>query len=234
MDHVSFVMITAAVLIVAFIYVQYRKELNRLPIQPSVDIHLDIETLGTRQDAPILSVAAVAFDQFGQNVGEYTSFVESSSANNYGVADPATVDWWGQQSEAARFEAFERGPRVEIPAMLDGLSEFFSSHIDRGVKADKIRVWGNAPSFDCVILRHAYYLCNKPCPWHFWQERCVRTIASIAKEQGYDAKLETEFKGEPHVALHDAKHQARYTKKALSSMHFTTTPWIVYLIKKFG
>lgn len=173
--------------------------------QSNSHIFLDLETLGILHNAPVLVIAAYAVDSLGNKIARKQWRVSVQDAKRLGVSDPATVQWWSEQSEAAKNAAFATGPRLSLFDALRGLSLFIGE-----IEGD-VFIWGNAPTFDCAILRHAYAQTGQEVPWEFWQERDCRTVAWVGKWIGYDAKKGTEFKGEPHDALDDARHQARYT-----------------------
>ena len=70
-------------------------------------VMVDIETLGTACDAPILSIGAVAFDiESGEISSKFYRAVDPSSALERGRADGGTLRWWMGQSDSARKAAF--------------------------------------------------------------------------------------------------------------------------------
>lgn len=204
-DHVIYTLILAlfgAVLFAA--YSAYKRKPHPAE-QLNSHVFLDLETLGLRHNAPILVIAAYAVDSLGNKIKRDQWRVSVKDANRHGTADPSTMQWWSEQSEDAKRAAFEDGPRLSLFDALRGLSLFIGS------LEGPVYVWGNAPTFDCAILRHAYMQTSQETPWEFWQERDCRTVAWVGEWLGYDAKQGTEFKGERHNALDDARHQARYT-----------------------
>lgn len=202
------------IVIVAFIAGAYLKRRNHSTSAPAAHIFLDLETLGIKQDAPILVIAAYAVDSLGNKIASHCWRIRPASAKLHGEPDPATVKWWSEQSAQAQKQAFEQGPRLSLPEALEGLEAFIKPLADK--YGEQCFVWGNAPTFDCSILRYAYGVVGRDVPWEYWQERDVRTVAWLGEWLGHDAKKFTEFKGEPHVALDDARHQARYTIEILN------------------
>lgn len=180
-----------------------------------VHVFLDIETLALEHDAPVLVIGAAVFNEFGRPLASHLVRVEVDDAVRHGRKDPATEEWWLGQSEAARHQAFHAQPRHALAPALAGLSAFFK---EQCVGGPPPQVWGNAPQFDCVILRHAYGAVGRVPPWEYWQERDCRTVAALGKRMGFDAKADTQFEGEPHNALHDAQHQGRYTMAILEHL----------------
>lgn len=206
-----------AAVIAAAVILWFTAARNKRPADvPTAHIFLDLETLGIRYDAPILVIAAYAVDSLGNKIARNCWRIDPANAKLYGEPDPATVQWWSEQSEHAQELAFKQGPRLDLPEALAGLEAFIKPLAEK--YGDRCFVWGNAPTFDCVILRYAYNVISRDVPWEFWQERDVRTLAWVGEHLGYDAKKLTEFKGEPHVALDDARHQARYTTAILNNI----------------
>jgi hypothetical protein len=72
------------------------------------------------------------------------------------------------------------------------------------------RVWGNGATFDNIILRESFSRLNLQELWNWFNDRDVRTIVGLGREIGFDPKRDMPFDGEPHNALHDAIHQAKY------------------------
>lgn len=65
-------------------------------------------------------------------------------------------------------------------------------------------------AFDNVILRNAYGAVGLEPFWKHWNNRCVRTVVELGRNAGIDPKKTLQFEGEPHNALDDAIHQAKY------------------------
>lgn len=159
-------------------------------------IMIDIETLGRRPNAPIISIGACLFDPAtGKIVKEFYRGIDIESACQFGVPDGGTIKWWLQQNAQAR-EAAATGS-TPLPLALKELSEFVSDWTN-------IQVWANSPSFDLTILEYAYYKCGMSHPWAFWNTRDCRTIAELA------GKRPPKHQGVAHNALEDAKHQAKW------------------------
>ena len=66
-------------------------------------IMIDLETMGTRADAPIVSIGAVAFDAKGIDREFYCTVSLHSAVRSGAVIDPSTVMWWlVRQNRAGR------------------------------------------------------------------------------------------------------------------------------------
>lgn len=172
------------------------------------NLMLDLETMSTKPDAPIVSIGAVFFDpQSGELGAEFYVPVSLSSAMEQGaIPDGDTIIWWLKQSPEAR-AAICSTDVMTIADALSELSHFINRHADN---TKYLKAWGNGTNFDNVILRSAYERAGQTCPWKFWNDSDVRTIVTLGREIGFDPKRDMPFDGERHNALADAIHQAKY------------------------
>lgn len=91
-----------------------------------IDVMIDIETLGTKPGAAILSIGAVMFSATGLGETFYTP-VSLKSCTDIGLTvDPDTVAWWMQQSEEARQAAFQADAPPLQTALLR-LNDWFAT-----------------------------------------------------------------------------------------------------------
>ncbi len=156
-------------------------------------IMIDLETMGTRPNAPIIAIGAVAFDAETIH-DEFYSVVDLADAVAEGaVMSPDTVLWWLKQSDAAR-AAFDR-PGDPLGLTLGAFREWIT-------KFNLDGVWGNGASFDNTILSEAYQRIGTSAPWPFWKDRCYRTMKNV------HPGVQMERAGTHHNALDDAKTQA--------------------------
>ncbi len=134
-------------------------------------VMIDIETLAQTPDAHILSVAARAFNPRRGTVDrEGFSLCVGEAGQEGRNISRGTVGWWLRQSEEARKEAFKG--MLSLPEVLGKLSEYMGRFQLQGV-------WACGPSFDLVILAHAYREAGRKQPWFISQERDVRTLRSL-------------------------------------------------------
>ena len=166
-----------------------------------------LETMGTKPNAPIVSIGAVFFEPANGELGpEFYRVVSlKSSVGNGAIPDPETIMWWMQQSEEARSAICDKDA-ITISAALIKLNAFIRDNAD----SSKVQVWGNGAAFDNVILRTHYDREFIPCAWHFANDRDVRTIVEMGRQIGINPRRDIPFEGDMHNALADAKHQAKY------------------------
>ncbi len=159
---------------------------------------IDLETLATSPDASVLSIGAVKFDPFGdelndQQMDSFYVRVDLDSCDRLGlVTSDSTIAWWAQQSQEAQDEAFNPEGRVDIVDAMNQLYKFCW-----GAK----RVWSHGAGFDIIICEHLFRKIGKAIPWQFWEVRDTRTLFDI----GVDPKRPPVLK---HHALEDAWNQA--------------------------
>ncbi len=167
---------------------------------------IDLETMGNKPNAPIISIGAVFFDPSCGDTGpEFSISVSLESSMLLGASpDASTVMWWMQQSDEARRSV--TNPEATLSCALQQLSEFVAEHGN----SKSLQVWGNGASFDCVILRNSYSIAGLATPWQWWNDRDVRTIVELGRVAGFDPKRDSPFEGTRHNALADAVHQANY------------------------
>jgi hypothetical protein len=169
---------------------------------------IDLETMGNKPDAPIVSIGAVFFEPASGDLDtEFYVAVNLASAMTQGAApDGDTILWWMKQSPEAR-AAICTDDALPIADALSELSHFINRNADN---PRYMKVWGNGANFDNVILRSAYERAGHICPWQFFNDSDVRTIVMLGREVGFDPKKDMPFDGVAHNALADAKHQAKY------------------------
>lgn len=166
--------------------------------QPGPHIMVDLETLGTSNDALILSLGACRFHPDSTEiVDSFYVKIDPASAQAYGLKiDVATVMWWMEQDAMARDALTDTDGQVDLVTALEGFAMW--------VGPDSLPLWGNGATFDNVLLRSAYKAIGMDCPWAFWDDRCYRTVKNLAPE------IKLERAGVHHNALDDAISQAKH------------------------
>lgn len=148
-----------------------------------MNVMLDLETLGFNSNAPILSIGAVEFD----NYGLYRSFyveIDLQSCLDAGLKpDASTILWWQGRDN------FPRGQVNLAQALVD-----FRAWYPKGAT-----IWSNGAAFDIPILASAYKAVGNTAPWEVWNTRCYRTAKAL---------LGLPNLRNDHNALNDAKNQA--------------------------
>jgi exodeoxyribonuclease VIII len=168
------------------------------------NLMIDLETLGTDPSAPIIAIGAVFFDpKTGKLGAEFSATIDFESACERRTPSDSTIKWWLVQSSDARAKVL-RGEQHMVTALRD-----FTNFVDENIKRSNVKPWGNGATFDISMLEDCFKCYDLPTPWKYYNVRDVRTIVDLGKMKGFD-RDDIEFEGTPHVALDDAKHQARY------------------------
>ncbi|EMQ0961692.1 3'-5' exoribonuclease [Citrobacter braakii] len=170
---------------------------------------VDLETMGSGPDAPIVSIGAVYFDPSTGNTGaEFYQVVSLESSMSFGMKpDASTIQWWLKQSSEARSAILVDGA-MGLRETLELLADFIAENAANG--SHTVQLWGNGCSFDNVILRRAYALAETPFAVPFWNDRDVRTMVELGKSVGINPRFDIPFEGDMHNALSDARHQVKY------------------------
>ena len=178
----------------------------------NTDIMIDLETLDVLPTATILSIGAVKFDPFGDEVNEPSAIkfytrVDVDSCDKLGATvSQSTIDWWANQSAAAQEEAFNPNDRIDIVNAMDQLYKFCW-----GAK----RVWSHGAGFDVTILEWYFRKVGKAIPWSFWEVRDTRTIFDVGINPNRPPVL-------AHHALEDAWNQAVGVQNVYKALRTST------------
>lgn len=166
-----------------------------------IQLVLDLETLGTGDNAAVVSIGAAI-------VGGPSAVwrILPMEALSHGKTDQSTLDWWQKQCAAAREEL------TGVLSTWQAVTQLKAWALQNGWDRSST-IWGKGPSFDCVILKNAMSRVEVPAFWQFWQERCVRTILQMVPEAN-----NLQFEGTPHKAEDDARHEARQVGMALQAV----------------
>lgn len=179
----------------------------------NTDIMIDMETLDVLPSATILTIGAVKFDPFGDDINEpamekFYVKVDLDSCDRLGcTVSQATLDWWGQQEQAAQDEAFSPDGRIDIVDAMNQLYKFCW-----GAK----RVWSHGAGFDVIICENLFRKIGKAIPWQFWEVRDTRTLFDIGLNPNRPPVLK-------HHALEDAWNQAVGVQNIFRTLRMSTT-----------
>jgi hypothetical protein len=179
-----------------------------------MDVMLDIETLSTRPESVVLTLGAVKFDPWGNEVAMDSGLYIRLDVDQQLALDrhvqPETVEWWGKQAEEVREEALGEHERTSLEDTAAQLNRFL-------VGVDNI--WCQGPAFDIVILENLYRQLGRPTPWQFWQIRDSRTLFGVhgdPREKGAAGA---------HNALIDCYYQARAVQQVYTQVGVKKKEW---------
>ncbi len=181
----------------------------------SNELMVDVETLAADSSPRVvLSIGAVLFDPYEEVSPEdlategFQIFLDPQAQLNAGhKVDWDTLMWWHNQDAVVRQDMFNpnRKDRAKPYEALLELNAYIKS------KGECTHIWGNGPSFDCVILHELYRTFGVKDPFPYYTQQCVRTIGKAAgmKKTGW---------GTAHDALDDAVAQAVYVQRCYKQL----------------
>lgn len=185
-------------------------------------ISIDIECASVLPDAAMTQIGVAVMDSAGNieerlgrnfkiDITDYDEYPDDFSVQIH------TMLWWATQDPVARNAAFGAyNPNKMEDVNVDRQSlyktmEGFCEHI-KSIPG-KVKIWAKPPSFDLIIIQHALKVMGFRCPWHFRDERCLRTLLSQTPK---DASIHgMPFTGNKHDAYDDAVHQLRQVRACL-------------------
>lgn len=173
-------------------------------------VMLDLETLGTGNNAAIVSIGAVRFQlnvkqtEFTEDQLFYVPVDLEASMEQGLTADGDTIKWWMKQSDAAR-SAFQNGLKLFVALRM--FKDF--------VPSVTTYIFGNSSMFDNIILRSAFKASNMRYPVTYRYDACYRTLCKITNVPFNGVE------GTAHNALDDAKAQTKHLMAILEQHPWT-------------
>lgn len=175
-----------------------------------MDVMIDIETLGTDNNAAVVQIGAVVFEPLGggkirNGAGEvFSCMVDADDALDRGASvSMGTVRFWMNESQEARKRVFgpknlslADGPVYEGQAFgstaqaLQWLIDWPQAALGMAWE-DFGGVWANGPTFDVAILEGHYARFGLDAPWHFSAPRDLRTLLKLPRVGGWPEKMDT-------------------------------------------
>lgn len=164
------------------------------------DCMIDLETLGTTPNTPVISLGAVFFDLEGKQLGPtfYLPCDVSEQIARGRKPTGETIKWWMGQSDAAKKVFHEQAkPMKEVLTLF---VQWYKANNPKGAY-----VWGNGSTFDISIMEDLFRDYGIPLPWGYNKAMDLRTFKRFSKN-GEQVKKS----GVNHNALDDAVSQANY------------------------
>jgi exodeoxyribonuclease VIII len=151
---------------------------------------IDIETLGTNSNSPVIQIGAVLFDH-NNTYDEFSRHIRPNF--ELSTPDVDTLLFWQKQSIPMPLNK----NALEFPPNLRDMTEWIKTSTLHGV-------WANSPAFDLVILNNLAKAYDEKLPFSHSLWRDCRTMFKIGRKLGV-LRVKPEV---PHDALSDARAQA--------------------------
>lgn len=189
---------------------------NNGPVFEVTDIHVDIETLGTRPDSVVLSIGAAFRHPQTKELITYHQAIEPSQPDRHIDAD--TLAWWMEPAQEAAGAALRGADKLPLGVTLHQFTQWLEEHVpERECRV----VWGNGSDFDNAILTHAYRTHEQAVPWDFWNNQSLRTLKLVESRLCARLKRNTASRVRPgmaHSAVEDAKAQLLWAEAMLANI----------------
>jgi len=149
------------------------------------NICVDLETLSTRSNAVIVTLAAVRFDLKTDEQEIFCVNINPVEGKKLGLhISQDTLDWWMKQPPEA-VKAWQHS-RIGITEALTQFNEWCGETKDTNF-------WCNGTNFDFPVLESSYEVVDMKEPWRYFNLMDMRTIYKVAK---------LDFKKFPRVGQH--------------------------------
>lgn len=164
------------------------------------DCMIDLETLGSTPETPVISLGAVFFDIEKKTLGPtfYMTVDVNEQIKRGRKPTGDTIKWWMGQADAAKKVFHEQAKSAVL--VLQTFTQWYKNNYPKGAY-----VWGNGSTFDISILENMFRDYGLDIPWGYNKAMDLRTF------KRFQAKGEQVKKsGVNHNALDDAVSQAQY------------------------
>lgn len=165
---------------------------------------VDLETLDLLPSAVVLSIGLVQFNEKEIIDELHVKLAIDPQIDAGRTIGGSTIDWWMNQSPAARSQLFDGAAQQSRLLVEDGLQLVWN--FMQGVD----ELWGNGAAFDNVILKSLFLQMKGIAPWGFKADRCYRTVKALHSYFPFP-----NFIGVEHNALDDARHQTIHLQSML-------------------
>ena len=165
-----------------------------------VNITVDLETLGRGDDAPIVQIAAIYFDQFGETIDSFEAFVHPDYLDPSGC-DIKTIFWWMQQDKKVQDKVFGGGEnRASLDVALNAFESWLNGCWSEG---DDLRIWQHS-SFDAPKIQYQFRkVLGREIDIPYWAWKDMRTLHALSG-------VEKPIGNGLHNAMNDCANQAKH------------------------
>lgn len=131
-------------------------------------ICVDLETLSTRNNAVIVTIAAVKFNFGSDDMESFSVNIDPRDSKSYGLDIAAdTMEWWKSQPKEA-VKAWQHS-RISLIEGLDAFTKFCGD-------SNSLLFYSVYPVFTFPKLEASYSVVDRPTPWKYYNIRDTNTI----------------------------------------------------------
>ncbi len=194
-------------------------------MKQTIDVMVDIETLGIEEDAQVIQISAGAFhlDEVIRKLGDFKStfdfVLDLSTLGDKLSMELGTLQFWTSDSDNARVlhKLISEDSGITEEILVRKLHTWLTDLLK---DYSEIKLWGNGIIFDNVKVEALFKKYGLKSPILFYNHRDVRTILELGADKlGEDViSFRNEYAEgiEKHNAIHDVLYQARYVTEAYS------------------
>jgi hypothetical protein len=174
----------------------------------TIDVMLDLESLGTTPGSVVLSIGAASTDPTHSDFYEKLNVLEQVYLGL--TINPDTMSWWRKQDKEAWLSSVggQESLGLSLLRFAMWLRELRAGDATQKT-GNKIRIWGDGAIMDCCLLAYVFRAANVVVPWDYREEFCYRTVRTLANSEKPRAKLQ-------HNALDDAQAQLVHLQELLA------------------
>lgn len=177
-----------------------------------MNIMLDIETLSSKPNGIILSVAAVPFYFEVESPSLAPFQMNCSIDEQYAKGrhiDTPTLQWWMHQPRFKERYKDQHHPTYVLHGLVYAIENWKKGF---NAKSKDVRLWAKSPSYDLVMLKSLADDFYVKLPWKFYQERDVRTLYELGDIDN------NSLPDAPHNPIEDCNLQIKYCIKAYNNI----------------
>ena len=167
------------------------------------DLMIDLETLGTSNNALITQIGACFFDRKTGEIGKQFLInidIQSGIDAGFTIDGGALAFWFDQPRESATF--------LNAPVSVDVAAHRFFSFAKNAK-----HVWSHA-TFDFCLISNFYNRMKMQMPFHYSSTKDIRTLVELA---GF-TREDDAIRSDAHDALKDCIYQVGYCVKAINKL----------------
>ena len=179
------------------------------------DIMIDLETLGTEPDSPIIQIAAARFDiATGDIIDTFNQVCGFQFEHNITITID-TLKWWLNTDNELLKDLLNQGKNSTL-----SMIESFYSWITNQGEIDERYLWGNGILFDNNMIKTHFQNFYHKYPILYRNDRDMRTIVDLAAMKlGLESatefsKLHSDENIRAHDAMNDVKTQVHIIHEA--------------------
>jgi len=179
-----------------------------------IDIMVDLETLGLKDNATVFQVSAVMFDiSNGKIKSGFNKIIDIEKEDM--VVDGSTIKWWLKTDKELLDKLINDDNSLPASSVWQLFNSWISCEVgNNDLSSKNVYLWGNGILFDNQKVKTQMEKFGIKYPIHYTNDRDVRTILDLACDKTSFScdKIKASVSDESetkHDALDDCRYQVR-------------------------